>query len=132
LTPLAEQKFLFIEIAFEIVPSSMVASEVQQQQQQQQQQHDQHQQQQDGQQLQQLRKPCWYIKAWQYAKNKPLDLAASTLESITLVLVVFVQDIVFKQSIPICAGLLTASFGLHGLAYKAGQCQVCTIQRFSS
>jgi hypothetical protein len=67
--------------------------------------------------------------AWHYAKDKPLELAASTLESITLVLVVFVQDLIFKQSIPICAALLTASFVLHGLAYKAGQCQVGMFQR---
>jgi hypothetical protein len=97
----------------------VVAPEVQQQHE-----HDQQQQQQHGQGPAQLHKPCWPVKAWQYAKRNPLELAASTLESITLVLVVFVQDIAFKQSIPICAGLLTASFILHGLAYRAGQCQV--------
>jgi hypothetical protein len=101
----------------------MVASEVEQHQQQRHQ-HDTHQQQQDGQQLEQQRKACWPIRAWQYAKMKPLELAATALESIALVLVVFVQDLAFKQSIPVCAALLTASFMLHGLAYKARQCQV--------
>jgi hypothetical protein len=91
--------------------SMAVASEVQQQQQ-------------HGQDPAQQHKPCWPAKAWQYARHKPLELAASTLESITLVLVVFVQDLAFKQSIPTCAALLTASFILHGLAYRAGQCQV--------
>jgi hypothetical protein len=40
------------------------------------------------------------------------------------VLVVFVQDVAFKESIVICGALLTVSFVLHALAYRAGQCQV--------
>ncbi|KAF6261171.1 hypothetical protein COO60DRAFT_812564 [Scenedesmus sp. NREL 46B-D3] len=98
----------------------MVASEVQQQQHQ----HDEHHHQQPSGHPAQQRKPCWLIRACQYAKANPLELASGILESITLVLVVFVQDIAFKQAMVICAALLTASFILHGLAFRAGQCQV--------
>lgn len=98
----------------------MVASEVQQQQHQ----HDEHNYQQPSGHPAQQRKPCWLIRACQYAKANPLELANGILESITLVLVVFVQDIAFKQAMAICAALLTASFILHGLAFRAGQCQV--------
>lgn len=40
------------------------------------------------------------------------------------VLLVFVQDVAFKQSVVVCAGLLFLSLGLHGLAYRVGQNQV--------
>jgi hypothetical protein len=40
------------------------------------------------------------------------------------VLLVFVQDVAFKQSVIVCAGLLFTSLILHGLAYQKGQCKV--------
>jgi hypothetical protein len=40
------------------------------------------------------------------------------------VLLVFVQDVAFKQSVVVCAALLFISLGLHGLAHRAGQNQV--------
>lgn len=67
----------------------------------------------------------WCHSAWRYSYSHYWELPANVLEGITLVLVVFVQDVAFKESIVTCAGLLTASFVLHGLAYRAGQCQVC-------
>lgn len=36
----------------------------------------------------------------------------------------FVQDVAFKESVIICAGLLFTSLAFHGLAYRAGQCKV--------
>jgi len=40
------------------------------------------------------------------------------------VLLVFVQDVAFKECLIICALLLFISLALHGLAYRAGQCKV--------
>lgn len=40
----------------------------------------------------------------------------------------FVQDVAFKESVAVCAGLLFLSLVLHGLAYRAGQCQVRVIR----
>jgi hypothetical protein len=40
------------------------------------------------------------------------------------VLLVFVQDVAFKQSVVVCAALLFISLGLHGLAHRAGHNQV--------
>jgi hypothetical protein len=41
------------------------------------------------------------------------------------VLLVFVQDVALKESVVVCAALLFLSLGLHGLAYRSGQCKVC-------
>ncbi|KAF8055944.1 NADH dehydrogenase [ubiquinone] 1 alpha subcomplex subunit 13-B [Scenedesmus sp. PABB004] len=62
--------------------------------------------------------------AWAYAAAHTLELPANALEALTLVLIVFVQDVAFAPSVAVCACLVTASLALHGLAYRRGQCRV--------
>lgn len=72
-------------------------------------------------------KVCWLRRAVSYALTHYWEVPANILEAVALVLVVFVQDIWFPQCVALTAALLTASFVLHGLAYKAGQCQVSRV-----
>eukprot|EP00775_Hariotina_reticulata_P006880 gene6880-7096_t len=72
-------------------------------------------------------KQCWLRRAVSYILTHCWELPANILETTALVLVVFVQDIWFKQCVALTAALLTVSFVLHGLAYRAGQCQLGSI-----